>query len=78
MYRGDVLMANGDILDCVLKRVDYDDEFDKQAAQSELDGLLIALGQPCIVQGVAAFHHFCPRDKRDYMWIATRSGQATL
>lgn len=69
---GRLIMANGTLEACALKRLPFETDWDKQKAKAELDALMMAQDIPHIVQGLAAFHEHCTQDGKNYLWLATR------
>ena len=65
----EVLLADGQMAPCAVKKVPYESWLHKDRAGAELAGLRDAEGCPHLAQCCGAFEGWCPEEKQHCLWI---------
>ena len=66
---GEVLLANGQVVPCALKKLSYQRFSDKERANAELAAFRDAQGSPHLAQCYGAYEQFCPEEQKQCLWI---------
>ena len=65
----EVLLANGQLAPCAVKKVLYQHWPHYDRARAELAGLRDAEGCPHLAHCYGAFEHWCPEEEQHCLWI---------
>lgn len=66
---GEVLLANGQVVPCAMKKLSYQRFSDKERANAELAAFRDAQGSPHLAQCYGAYEQFCPEEQKQCLWI---------
>lgn len=65
----EVLLRNGALAACAVKKLAYSKGYEKTKANAELAGLRDAEGSAYLAQCYGAFEGWCPKAKKQCLWI---------